>query len=305
MMEQRGMLGYPGEPAGARSGAKPGAGRAAIILEGGSFRGQFTAGVLDVLLEQGVSFDTCFGVSAGTLNGMNFKARQIGRTNRVNLTFCNDPRYVGSRALATGGSLIGYDFLFTDVQDRLDPFDNEAFRANPMRLMATVTNVMFGTAEYIELTDAMLDIDVARASTALPLIAPPVEIGGSRYLDGGVADSVPVEHALEVEGLDRAVVVLTQHRAYEKAPYELMPAARMRYASYPYLLDALATRHERYMEQREHIWEYEREGRVLVVAPPEPVRIANIEHDPAKLLELYLQGRAEAHRLLADIRAFA
>lgn len=181
------------------------AGACALILEGGSFRGQFTAGVIDVMLEQGVDLPACYGVSAGALNGLNYKSRQIGRVNRINLAFCDDQRYVGSRALAANGSLIGYDFLLFDVQDRIDPFDNEAYRANPMKLFATVTNIMFGTAEYPEVQDASLDIDVVRATTSLPLVTQPVELNGSLYLDGGVADSVPIEHVLEEEGYDRAM----------------------------------------------------------------------------------------------------
>lgn len=279
-------------------------GKVAIVLEGGSFRCQFTAGVLDVLLEHGINADACFGVSAGALCGLSFKSRQIGRANRVNLAFCNDSRYMGTKAIATSGSLIGYDFILNDVQDRIDPFDNDAFEENPLRLVATVTDIVFGTPAYLDVQNAVLDIDAVRASTSMPLVTPPVEIDGHFYLDGGVADSVPVEHALEDEGYDRALVVLTQDRSHTKGPYELMAAARARYGGYPYLLDALATRHERYNEQREHIWAYEREGRALVIAPPRPVTVGHVEHDAAKLLELYIEGRQEAARRLDEIRAF-
>lgn len=280
------------------------AGKTAIILEGGSFRGQFTAGVLDVLMEHGIWPDACFGVSAGVLNGLSYKSRQIGRPNRVNLAFCNDERYMGTRSLARSGSFIGYDFMLNDVQDRLDPFDNDAYLANPMPLWATATDIVFGTAAYLEVKNAVLDIDAVRASTSLPLMAPPVEIDGHLYLDGGVADSVPIEHVLEDDGFDRAVVVLTQHRAYKKGPYEFMPAARARYGEYPYLLDAIESRHERYNEQREHIWAYEDEGRALVIAPVRPVVVGHIEHDAAKLLDLYIQGRQECIHRLPDIKAF-
>ena len=280
-------------------------GKTALILEGGSFRGQFTAGVLDVMLEHGIEVPACYGVSAGALNGLNFKSRQIGRVNRVNLAFCNDRRYIRTKSLTATGSLIGYDFMLNDVQDRLDPFDNDAFLANPMRLFATMTDILFGTPSYLEVKNAVLDIDILRATTSLPLITQPVSIDGHLYLDGGVADSVPIEHALEDEGYRRAIVVLTQHRGYQKEPYELMAAARARYSEYPYLLEALETRHERYNEQREHIWDYERDGRALVIAPQRPVEVGHIERDPAKLLDLYIQGRQEAIRLLDRIREFA
>ena len=281
------------------------AGKVALVLEGGSFRGQFTCGVLDVLLEHGVEgISACYGVSAGALNGLNYKSKQIGRGCRVNLAFCNDGRYVGARSLATTGSIVGYDFLLNDVQDKLDPFDNNAFLANPLRLFVTVTDVVFGTADYLEVRDPVLDIDCVRASTSLPLVTPSVDTNGHRYVDGGVADSVPVEHVLEEAGFDRAIVVLTQDRSYVKAPYEFTAAARAAYNEYPYLLQALETRHERYNEQRAHIWGYENEGRALVVAPQKPVEVGHVEHDAAKLLDLYIQGRAEATRLLPKVQEF-
>lgn len=280
------------------------AGKVAMVLEGGSFRCQFTAGVLDVFMESGVEVSACYGVSAGALSGLNYKSRQIGRANRVNLAFCNDSRYMGAKSFATSGSVVGYDFLLNDIQDRLDPFDNDAFEKNPMSLYAVATDVVFGTPAYLPVENAVLDVDALRATTSLPLMTQPVEMGDAIYLDGGVADSVPVEHALEDAGFDRAIVVLTQDRTYKKGPYEFLAAAHARYAAYPYLLEALENRHERYNEQREHIWEYERQGRALVIAPPQPVEVGHIEHDPAKLLALYIQGRQEGKRRLDEVRAF-
>ena len=209
------------------------AGKVALVLEGGSFRGQFTAGVLDVLMEAGVEIPAVYGVSAGALNGVNYKSHQIGRVNRINLTFCNDNRYMGAASFASTGSIVGYDFIFNDIQDRLDPFDNETFDASPIEMYAVATDMLFGTAAYLPVKSAVLDLDAVRASTSLPLVTPPVEIDGHKYVDGGVADSVPIEHVLEEAGFDRAVVIVTQDRSYEKKPYEFMPAARARYADYP------------------------------------------------------------------------
>ena len=237
---------------------------------------------------------------------MNFKSRQIGRADRLNLAFRDDKRYMGLSTFAKTGSVVGYDFLLNDVQDRIDPFDNDAFRANPMRLFAVVTDVLFGTADYLPVDDPVLDLPAVRASTSLPLMAPPVEIGTHFYLDGGVADSVPVEQVLDKAGYDRAVVVLTRERGFVKEPYDaqMLAAAQARYSKYPYLIDTLKTRHTRYNHQREHIWCYEKDGRALVVCPPKPVEVAQLEHNGEKLLELYVEGRAEAQRMLNQIREF-
>lgn len=176
------------------------AGKVALVLEGGSFRGQFTAGVLDVLMEAGVEIPAVYGVSAGALNGVNYKSHQIGRANRINLAFCNDSRFMGAASFASTGSIVGYDFIFNDVQDRLDPFDSETFDASPIEMFAVATDMLFGTATYLPVKSAVLDLDAVRASTSLPLVTPPVEIDGHKYVDGGVADSVPIEHVLEEAG---------------------------------------------------------------------------------------------------------
>ena len=280
--------------------------KTALILEGGSFRGQFTAGVLDVLMEAGVTFDACYGVSAGALNGMNFKSRQIGRASRINLAFRDDKRYMSLSALAKTGSVVGYDFLLDDIQNRIDPFDNEAYRANPMPFYAAVTDLLFGTADYPEVGYPVADLDIVRASSSLPLVAPPVEIDGHQYLDGGLADAVPVEHVLGEAGFTRAVVVLTRERGFKKEPYDkqMLAAAQARYASCPYFIETLRNRHERYNLQREHIRAFEAEGRALVICPAGPVDVAQIEHNGEKLLRLYVEGRTEGAQALEQVRAF-
>lgn len=283
---------------------KESAGKIALILEGGSLREQFSAGVLDVFLENGIEVDACYAVSAGTLAGLSFKSRQIGRYCRDNLALRDESRYMGGKAVLEQGSVIGYDFYINDLQGRIDPMDNEAFLANPMPLYAVVTDMTFGTADFLEIQNAELDLIYAQASTSMPLVTQPVEIDGHIYMDGGVADSVPIEHALEDVGFERAIVILTQHREYEKQPYAYMSAARAAYPQYPYFLKALETRHNRYNEQRKHIWAYEEEGRALVIAPEKPVEVSHLERDGQKLLELYIQGRQQAAKRLDEVREF-
>ena len=276
----------------------------ALILEGGAFRGQFTAGVLDVFIEHNIKFDACYGVSAGALCGANFKSCQLGRPNRVNLAMRDDKRFMSFNNLTGTGSFIDYDFLFNDIDDRIDPFDYDMFVQNPMKLYSVVSDITFGTPDYLEVTDLRLDTDAIRASTALPLLAKPVEINGHRYLDGGFTDSVPVEHVLEDAGYQRAVVVLTRDRSFIKQPYEFLKAAKQVYSNYPFFLEMLANRHERYNIQRTHIYNYENAGRVLVIEPQKPVELVQFDRDGAKLLDLYIQGRNCAIKMLDDVRNY-
>lgn len=277
----------------------------ALVLEGGGFRGVFTAGVLDVLMEQGIyDFSSVWGVSAGALIGSNFVSRQIGRSIRINLAFRDDRRYMSPYQLATTGNIMSTTFLYSDVQNDLDPFDYATFNASPTRMFAVLSDVVFGTARY-ELIDRLPEkTDYLRASASLPVVSQIVEIDGGRYLDGGTCDSVPLERALQEPGTERALVVLTRERGYQKKPTALLPAAKRLYDDYPYYLDAIVSRPARYNAQRALIWQAVEEGRALVVAPAKPVEVGNMEHDGAKILDLYMQGREEAATQLDQIRAF-
>ncbi len=266
-----------------------------LVLEGGGFRGMFTAGVLDVFMERGLQgFSSAWGVSAGVLMATSYLSGQLGRSCRINLAFRDDKRYMSTYQLAKTGNIVGTSFLYGEVQNDIDPFDYDAFNANPTRLFATVSDVTFGTPDYIEITSLPEQMDYVRASASLPVVSRMVKVDGRLLLDGGTTDSVPLERALREPGCSRAVVVLTQERSYRKGAASLMPAARKLYEDFPYYLQAIETRPERYNAQREYIWAQEQAGNAFILAPERPVSVANMEHDGAKLLDLYLQGRTVA-----------
>lgn len=287
----------------------------ALVLEGGGFRGMFTAGVLDVLMERGLTgFSSVWGVSAGALNAVSFKSGQIGRTMRIMLAFRDDKRFMSFQSLAKTGDIAGGKFVYETIQEELDPCDNEAFEENPMPMFAVASNVTFGTADYLRVSQLPADAVRVRASASLPGMSRMVEIGGQRYLDGGTTDSIPFAVAMglpgarRVEGhepVDRALVVVTQDRGYQKgAGTEAMVLRSHRYDDFPYYTEALRTRGPRYNAQREQLWDLEREGRCLVIAPEKPVEVGVMETAGAPLLDLYLQGRRQAEARLAEIDAF-
>ena len=289
----------------------------ALVLEGGGFRGMFTAGVLDVLQERGVyGFSSVWGVSAGAVNASNFRSRQIGRTMRDILAFRDDRRFMSLWSLATTGDMAGVDFMYDEVQNRLDPCDADAFNASETPMWAVVSDVTFGTPAYLPVRRYPEDIDRVRASASLPTVSRIVELDGHRYLDGGTTDSIPYAAALglpgapEVEGrpaAERALVVLTQDRGFvreQAGSGEQIALRSHRYDRYPYYLEALRTRAERYNAQRERLWELEDAGTCLVIAPEEPVRVGSSTRDGESLLALYVAGRRQALERIAEIEAF-
>ena len=290
----------------------------ALVLEGGGYRGIFTAGVLDVLLESGIytsSFKSAWGVSAGALNAVSYRSRQIGRAMRIMLTFRDDPRMMSLLSLVRTGNLAGTDFMYDEVQNHIDPCDLEVFDNDLTPMYFVASDVLFGAPAYLAVEGERLDATKARASgVRLPGVSTMVEIDGHRYLDGGTTDSIPFAVAMGLDGApevsgaepaDRALVVLTQDRTYIKdGATERAILRTHRYDAYPYYEQALATRADRYNAQREELAGLEAEGRALVLRPPEPVKIHTSEHNGEPLLRLYLQGRQEAASHLDEIRAF-
>lgn len=287
----------------------------ALVLEGGGFRGMFTAGVLDVLMERGLTdFSSLWGVSAGAMNALSFKSGQIGRTMRVMLTFRDDKRFMSLLSLAKTGDIADGEFVYDKVQNHLDPCDNDAFEANPIPMWAVASDVTFGTPAYLPVVHLPKDALKVRASASLPGVSNIVEIDGHRYLDGGTTDAIPYAAAMGLEGsrpvqghtpANRALVILTQDRGYEKTnSTEAMIIRSRRYDNFPYYVEALETRHARYNACREKLWELEHEGKCLVIAPEKPVTVKTAEHEGAPLLDLYLQGRRQAEARLAEIDEF-
>lgn len=278
--------------------------KVALVLEGGGLRGMFTAGVLDVFLERGFKdFSHIYGVSAGAINGCNFKAGQIGRLCRETLAFRDNPDFMSFWSLARTGNITGREFVYRDVNTLIDPFDCAAFNANPVPFTAVASDVVFGTAAYLDVDDLPAQIGAIIASSSLPTLSEIVDYDGRRLLDGGTCDSIPVEKALE-DGAEKLVVVLTQARDYVKSSdYSLMAVAKRRYGAYPYFIEALATRGDRYNAQRRHVFELEAAGTAHVLAPSHPVDLSLLEIDGGKLLSLYVDGRRMATSLLQTLAA--
>lgn len=281
-----------------------GADATGVVFEGGGMRGLFTAGVIDVWMERGITATAAVGVSAGATFGCNFKSLQIGRPRRYNERFCADPRYASLRNLLTTGDLYSRDFAYGELPWEIDPFDLAAFERNPMRFYTVSTDLATGGAVYHELTGSGAEvIEWIRSSASIPVLARPVELDGMRLLDGGVADSIPLDWML-AQGFAKTVVVLTQPAGYQKEPNSLMPLLRLWFRRYPRFVAALADRHERYNATLDKIARLEREGRIFVVRPSASVKTPAMVRDPALLEEIYQRGRADALAALPALEAY-
>lgn len=275
-----------------------------LILEGGAMRGMFIAGVIDVMLKNHIEFDGIIGVSAGAAFGCNYKSGQIGRALRYNLKFCRDKRYCSIRSLIKTGNLYNTDFCYNEVPLKHDVFDFEEYKKSPAKFYVVCTDIETGEAVYHEY-EGMEDhgFDWIRASASMPVVSQIVEIDGKKMLDGGIADSIPIQY-FESIGYEKNIVVLTRPLDYRKKKNSMMPIIQSKYKAYPKLIEAMEKRHEIYNETLDYIAKEEKEGSLLVIRPNQPLPVSRVEKNPKKLKTAYEIGKKTALSRLGEMKKF-
>ena len=265
----------------------------------------YTAGVLDVLMQNNISFDGVVGVSAGCAFGVNLKSRQMGRALRYNTKYCNDPRYTSLKVLLKTGNLYSEDFCYGTVPRKLDIFDTHTFSQNPMRYWAVCTDVTTGKPVYLELTDGGdRDMRIIQASASMPLVSNIIDVDNLLLLDGGISDSIPLRW-MQRQGYDKNLVVLTQVEGYRKKISHIVPLlCRIFMRKYPAIADAMARRHDMYNEQLDYTLSEAKKGNIFLLQPPFSTGIARTERNPEKLKEQYKIGVADAQKHICDIAKF-
>ena len=275
-----------------------------LVLEGGAMRGMFTAGVIDVLMENGIEFDGAVGVSAGAAFGCNYKSKQIGRVLRYNTKFCNDKRYGGLGVLIKTGNFYSADFCYNEVPLKHDIFDFDSYKSNPMNFYVVCTDVEKGEAVYHDFTACEGNgFDWIRASASMPLVSQFVEIDGMKLLDGGISDAIPLRF-FENLGYDKNILVLTRPKDYRKKKSGIIPLVKIKYRKYPELVEIMKNRHIAYNETLEYIEKKEKDGEILVIRPETALPIKRTEKNPETLTLVYQLGRKVATEKLNEIKQF-
>lgn len=273
-----------------------------LVMEGGSMRGMFTCGVIDVFLEEGINFDCAVGTSAGATFGINFKSRQKGRAYRYTLRYCRDYRYGSLRSLFKTGDVFDVKFCYDDIPNELDPWDAATFQANPLEFYVVASDIQTGRPVYYRLEKGQKeDIPWIQASASMPLFANIVNIGNRKFLDGGVTDSIALRF-MEKQGCHKNVVILTQPAGYVRKQSHLLPLIRIKYRRYPALIRACEKRAEVYNSTLKYIRKQEKAGRAFVIRPQAPLDVGRLESNPARLERAYNMGREAAMHSLSSIR---
>ena len=275
-----------------------------LVMEGGAMRGMFTAGVIDVLMENGITFDGAVGVSAGAAFGCNIKSCQIGRVIRYNKKYCRDKNFASLRSWIRTGDLYGADFGYRRIPQELDPFDVTAFRKNPMNFYVVATDMDTGEAVYHNCRSGdEYDLEWIRASASMPIASRPVEIDGRRFSDGGTSDSIPLKF-MENEGYVKNAVILTQPAEYRKVQMKHFGIVRFMLRKYPKLVHALERRPDMYNAETAYVRTQSKKGKAFVIQPPQSLRIGSVCHDPDELERVYQIGRKTMQSRLKGLQDF-
>ncbi len=263
--------------------------QAGLILEGGGMRGIYTAGVLDAFMDENIEFSNIYGVSAGSCHASSYISKQKGRALRAAINYIDDPNYSSIKSLVTTGNFFGVDMLYSQIPNVYEPFDYETFKAFEGKFYAVVTDVDTGEAVYLRVRDLSKQMWMIRASSSLPLLSKTLVVRGHSYLDGGIADSIPVRRSI-ADGNHKNVVILTRDSGYRKEPNPAMKLMKLRYPRSKAFVERVGDRHIRYNETLDFLASEEKAGRVFIIRPAQKVEVGRLEKNKDKLLALYELG---------------
>lgn len=277
----------------------------ALVLQGGGVRGAFTAGVLDVFLENNISADYVSGVSAGALNGLNYVSGQVGRSKWVTTVLISDKKFKSVSNVIKNKSLFDFDYLFNSEDDKKEKFNFKKFMNSKTRYIAASTNCITGEPIYFEKNKCGDIVAGIKSSASLPLLSKPVCVNGIPCLDGGISVVIPINKTIQ-DGYKKIVVVLTRDKPFrkdEKKSYNIN-LAKVLYKNYPNFIKAYRMQAKIYNDCIDLIDRLEQDELIYVIRPNKPIQISHTETDFEKLNGLYNDGREIALKSLSSLEKY-
>lgn len=264
-----------------------------LVLEGGGMRGIYTSGVLEFFLVNNLDFSYVIGVSAGACNAASYISKQKERNKTVMLDYIRNPKYLSFRNIIFEKSIFGMDFIFNEIPNKLNPFDFESFSNSKQKYIIGTTCCSTGKSVYFEKNECKDFLKVLTASSSLPLVAPIVKIDNNEYLDGGIADPIPIRKSIN-DGNKKNVIILTRNKGFMSKQSRLLKLIKRKYSNYPKLIETIANRYENYNKTISYIESLEKNGDVFVIRPSELLKVNKLEKNVNKLEHLYSLGYKDA-----------
>jgi len=261
-----------------------------LVLEGGAFRGLFTAGVLDALLDIKAEIKYVVGVSAGATNAYSYVSKQRGRNLEIMERFMDNKRYISYGNLIRCKSLMDLDFVFDEIPNKHCIFDYKTFAEYDGKILAGAFNIETGEVEYFDKDLLDKRNSILRASIAIPLMFPFEKVNGQYYADGGLSEPIPINKSI-ADGNEKNIIVLTRNDGYRKKQSKANEITYKIYKNkYPKLARVLKERHLKYNEQLDYCKELEENGKAIIIRPTISMNIGRFERDKNKLKAIYQNG---------------
>lgn len=277
--------------------------KVALVLEGGGLRGIFTAGVIDCFLDNNIDFDYVVGVSAGSCNAFAYIAKARSFIKKSMMQEDKKNSFYGVQQMMESHKYVNLDKVFYDYTKQFH-FDFETFKNSKVNWEFVATNLNTGKADYLYSSDVETARVMGRASCSLPILTSPVEINGQLYLDGGIADSVPIKRALD-KGYDKVVVVCTRRKgSYSKIKKTELPIMEGMYSKYPNFIESVKRRTSLYREQIALCEQLEEKGSVILIRPSLP-EVSRLESDMDELSLSYFHGYTKTKEYIDTIRQWS
>lgn len=280
--------------------------KATLVLEGGATRGIFTSGALDYLMERDLYFSDVIGVSAGSCNAVDYVSRQPGRTRDCMIPTDKEGKYYyGIRDFVKEKSLMNMDLIFDKYPKELLPFDFETYFNSEINCQIVTTSCLTGKAEYMtEDSDNDRLMKLCRASSSMPLLTPIVNIDNVPYLDGGLADSVPIRRAQQMEN-EKIVVILTKNQGYRKSVLSptMQRVYKRAYKSYPNLIRTIFRRSFEYNKTMNYLDQLEKRGEIFILRP-QVKPVSRLERNKETLHAFYEHGYKYTERKFDDLMEY-
>lgn len=280
--------------------------KATLVLEGGATRGIFISGALDYLMERDLYFSDVIGVSAGSCNAVDYVSRQPGRTRDCMIPTDKEGKYYyGIRDFVKEKSLMNMDLIFDKYPKELLPFDFETYFNSEINCQIVTTNCLTGKAEYMtEDSDNDRLMKLCRASSSMPLLTPIVNIDNVPYLDGGLADSVPIRRAQQMEN-EKIVVILTKNQGYRKSVLSptMQRVYKRAYKSYPNLIRTIFRRSFEYNKTMNYLDQLEKRGEIFILRP-QVKPVSRLERNKETLHAFYEHGYKYTERKFDDLMEY-
>lgn len=270
-----------------------------IIDVGGGMRDSYGAGIYDWCLDNGVSFDYGIGVSAGSANLTSFIAGQRGRNLKFYTDYDLRDECMSMKNFLRTRNFVDLDYVYGTLSnsDGECPLDFKAIMDNPMEFKIVATDSLNGRPHYFDKTEmSQDDYGAIKASSCVPAANQPYYVHGTRYYDGGFSDPIPL-HRCFLDGCDKAVLILTRPRDFERSPKKDRLTSAMLRIRHPQAARAMKNRAVLYNYQLRTAKEYEKQGRLLILAPDDIGGMKTLTKDRSMIEALYYKGYKDAEAI--------